>query len=54
MKAAFVKQGGIIDQSSEALRYLDYRGAEAVTFNESTIMLRENQLHLQFSNLGGK
>ncbi|GED59073.1 hypothetical protein BFO01nite_32050 [Brevibacillus formosus] len=42
MKKAFEKQGGIIDQSEEAIRYLDYRGAEAVTWNEKTIQLRQN------------
>ncbi|KHL91221.1 hypothetical protein QW71_35950 [Paenibacillus sp. IHB B 3415] len=42
MKRAFEKQGGIIDQSEEAIRYLDYRGAEAVTWNEKTIQLRRN------------
>ncbi|TKI54561.1 hypothetical protein E8L90_03415 [Brevibacillus antibioticus] len=42
MKKAFEKQGGIIDQSEEAKRYLDYRGAEAVTWNEKTIQLRQN------------
>ncbi|RJX39123.1 hypothetical protein D3P09_16660 [Paenibacillus pinisoli] len=42
MKKAFEKQGGVIDQSDEAIRYLDYRGAEAVTWNEKTIQLRQN------------
>lgn len=42
MKKAFEKQGGVIDQSEEAIRYLDYRGAEAVTWNEKTIQLRQN------------
>lgn len=42
MKTAFEKQGGVIDQSDEAIRYLDYRGAEAVTWNEKTIQLRQN------------
>ncbi|MDA7028116.1 hypothetical protein PJ311_16195 [Bacillus sp. CLL-7-23] len=42
MKRAFEKQGGVIDQSDEAIRYLDYRGAEAVTWNEKTIQLRQN------------
>ncbi|WP_412847874.1 hypothetical protein [Brevibacillus sp. 179-C9.3 HS] len=42
MKKAFEKQGGIIDQSEEAIRYLNYRGAEAVTWNEKTIQLRQN------------
>lgn len=35
-------QGGVIDQSIEAQRYLDYRGAEACTWNEKTIQLRTN------------
>lgn len=42
MKVAFERHGGIIDQSAEAQRYLDYRGAEAVTWNEKTIQLRPN------------
>lgn len=42
MKTAFEKQGGVIDQSDEAMRYLDYRGAEAVTWNEKTIQLRQS------------
>jgi RHS repeat-associated protein len=42
MKAAFERAGGVIDQSDEAVRYLDSRGAEALTFNSTTILLRPN------------
>jgi hypothetical protein len=42
MKKAFEKQGGVIDQSEEAIKYLDYRRAEAVTWDEKTIQLRQN------------
>lgn len=40
MKAAFERQGGIIDQGAEARRLLNSRGANALTYNETTIVMR--------------
>jgi hypothetical protein len=40
MKAAFERQGGIIDQTAEAQRYLAARGANAATFNAKTIIMK--------------
>ena len=40
IKAAFARQGKVIDTSEDAVRYLESRGAEAVTFNAETIMMR--------------
>lgn len=43
MKAAFERNGGIIDQSTDAQAYLKMRGnAEGLTFNEKTVLLPEN------------
>ncbi len=42
MKAAFERQGGIIDQSKDAQRYLDYKGANAITLNDKTVVMRPN------------
>jgi RHS repeat-associated protein len=39
IKAAFGRNGGIIDQSAEAQAYLRSRGAEGVTFGKDTILL---------------
>lgn len=41
IKRAFEHQGGVIDQSAEAQRYLRSRGAEAATFNAKTMVLKE-------------
>ncbi len=40
IKAAFERHGGIIDQSAEAQRYLDYKGANAITLNDDTVVMR--------------
>lgn len=40
IKQAFERQGGVIDQSLEAQRYLQSRNAEAATFNAKTIVLK--------------
>lgn len=40
IKEAFAQQGKIIDNSEDALRYLETRGAEGVTFNAETILIR--------------
>lgn len=40
IQEAFARQGKTIDNSEDALRYLDMRGAEGVTFNAETIMVR--------------
>ncbi len=42
MKEAFVRHGGIVDQSAEAQAFLKLRGAEGVTFDAKTILLPEN------------
>ena len=43
MKAAFERNGGVIDQSADAQAYFKMRGhAEGLTFNEKTILLPEN------------
>ncbi|RYD26077.1 MAG: hypothetical protein EOP87_23340 [Verrucomicrobiaceae bacterium] len=42
MKAAFERAGGTIDQSADAVRYLDMRGAEGLTLNAETMLLRPN------------
>lgn len=42
MKSAFEKNGGVIDQSIDAQRYLEMRGAEGLTFNAKTILLPAN------------
>lgn len=38
--AQFREQGGVIDQGEDAMRYLDFREAEAATLDEKTILLR--------------
>lgn len=40
IKAAFERNGGIIDQSEEAQRLLNYHQAEAATLNATTILLK--------------
>lgn len=42
IKAAFERNGGIIDQSDEAQRLLKYHEAEAATLNAKTIVLKPN------------
>ena len=42
IKAAFERNGGIIDQSKEAQRLLKYHEAEAATLNATTIVLNPN------------
>ncbi len=42
IKSIFEKNGGVIDQSEEAQRFLEYRGAEAATFNEKVILMKLN------------
>jgi hypothetical protein len=37
---AFARQGRTIDNSEDALRYLETRGADGVTFNADTILVR--------------
>ncbi|SFN24798.1 RHS repeat-associated core domain-containing protein [Nitrosospira briensis] len=40
IQEAFKRQGKVIDNSEDALRYLETRGAEGVTFNAETILVR--------------
>lgn len=40
MKAAFERQGGVIRQDDEARRLLDHFGANAITYNESTMVMK--------------
>ena len=40
IKTAFERNGGIIDQSEEAQRLLNYHNAEAATLNAVTILLK--------------
>lgn len=42
MKQAFDRSGGLIEQSEDIVRFLDYRDAEAVTWNAKEIWLRTN------------
>lgn len=42
IKAAFERNGGVIDQSEEAQRLLKYHEAEAATLNATTIVLKPN------------
>jgi hypothetical protein len=42
MKAAFERNGGVVDQGAGAKAYLEMRGAEGVTFDAKTILLPEN------------
>lgn len=43
----FLKKGGTIDQSEEAQEYLDFRNADAVTFNSNLILLRPNPCYTE-------
>jgi hypothetical protein len=40
IQVAFSRQGRTIDNSEDALRYLETRGADGVTFNADTILVR--------------
>jgi len=40
IKDAFARQGKTLDDSEDALRYLETRGADGVTFNADTILVR--------------
>ncbi|WP_218080314.1 IPT/TIG domain-containing protein [Anthocerotibacter panamensis] len=40
LKAAFERTGGVIDQSADAVAYLDFRNGNALTLNSKTILLR--------------
>ncbi|MCY7374946.1 MAG: hypothetical protein LH472_03105 [Pyrinomonadaceae bacterium] len=42
IKAAFERNGGVIDQSEEGRRLLSYHQAEAATLNAATIILKPN------------
>lgn len=42
MKQAFIRNGGVVDQSADAQAYLRMRQAEGVTFDAKTILLPEN------------
>jgi len=41
IKVSFERKGKIIDQSDDMQRYLDFRGAEGITFNAREIGLRK-------------
>ncbi|MEE2866934.1 MAG: hemagglutinin repeat-containing protein, partial [Pseudomonadota bacterium] len=40
IQEAFARQGKVFDSSEDALRYLETRGADGVTFNAETILVR--------------
>lgn len=40
IKRSFLKQGGVMNQDEEAQMILDYFGADGITYNEDTILLR--------------
>ena len=40
IQEAFARQGRTIDNSEDALRFLESRGADGVTFNADTILVR--------------
>jgi len=52
IKAAFERNGGVIDQSEEAQRLLKYHEAEAATLNAITIVLKPkaSEKLLRFAN----
>ena len=39
IKAAFTRNGGVIDQGADAQAYLRMRGAEGLTFDAKTVLL---------------
>ena len=47
IKSAFQRRGGIIDQSDDAQRWLDKRGAEAATYDAETILFRQNPTRVE-------
>jgi len=42
IKSAFEKRGGIIQCDEDTDRYLDFKKAEGLTYNESVILLKTN------------
>lgn len=40
IRDAFASSGGVIDQSADAVAYLDLRGVQALTLNATTVLLR--------------
>jgi len=42
IKAAFEKNGGVIQRSEETDRYLEFKNSEGLTYNEDTILLKTN------------
>lgn len=44
IRAAFERNGGVMKSSVELDRYLDLNGADAVTFNAKTIVLRQGKI----------